>query len=107
MTETPQEIASQIKAYADENGATVTIKGNEIATVHSTFEPGDRDAYVKAEMVASHILMLIPMNRPGSVWGTDGATIGGHAGLTGGYMRLNKSGIAKRVGSAITKAFAA
>lgn len=106
MTETPSQIADTIKAYADENGATVTIKGNEIATVFSTFEPGDTAAYIAAEGVASHILMLIPMNRPGSVWGTDSATIGGHAGLSGGYMRLNKSGIAKRVGSAITKAFA-
>jgi hypothetical protein len=35
--------------------------------------------------------------RPGSVRGTDSGSIGGHVGLTNGYVRLNKSGVEKRL----------
>ena len=104
-TNTPAEIAAQVLDLIDETGARLSISSDkEIATVYFSFEPGDTTAYLRAQDAAARILSLLPMNRPGSVWGTDSASVGGHAGLNGGYSRMNKSGIAKRPAGAILKA---
>lgn len=104
-TTTPAEQAREILALVDELGARLEISADkEIATVSFSFEPGDSRAYIQAESDALRILALLPMNRPGTVWGTDSASVGGHAGLTGGYVRMNKSGIAKRPAGAVLKA---
>jgi len=60
-------------------------------TLAKFFTPGDKQAYTEAESDVG-IIYDIPTSEPGSVWGTDGGSVGGHVGLTGGYMRLNKSG---------------
>jgi hypothetical protein len=66
-------------------------------TVEVSFTPGDTAAYCTAERACNDILGQFRMIRPGSVWGTDSASVGGHAGLTGGYCRLNKSGVEIRL----------
>jgi hypothetical protein len=66
--------------------ATVTVEGR--------FTPGDARAYVAAERHTHTVLRMVPMVRPGSVWGTGAASTGGHAGLHGGCVRMTKSGIA-------------
>lgn len=79
----------------DFNPATGEMDGKAIdatVTVEGTFTPGDRRAYLAAEAIANTVLRMIPMVRPGSVWGTDSASVGGPAGITGGYVRMNKSG---------------
>jgi hypothetical protein len=100
--------AAEIKAEAAKYGLTVTAElthdfnpatgewdGAVIdatVTVEGKFTPGDAQAYIIAEANANTVLGMIPMVRPGSVWGTDSASVGGHAGLTDGYVRMNKSG---------------
>jgi hypothetical protein len=66
-------------------------------TVEATFPAGDVAAYRAAEANANDLLRHFRMTQPGSVWGTDSASVGGHAGLTGGYMRLSKSGVEIRL----------
>ena len=105
MTATTNPAATEILDLVDELGARLSISADkEMVTVNFTFEPGDNLAYITAESNALRILALFPMNRPGSVWGTDSASVGGHAGLTGGYVRMNKSGVAKRLAGAVLKA---
>lgn len=70
-------------------GATVTARVE--------FTPGDAAAYALAESACNEVLALFRQVRGGSQWGTDSASAGGHAGLTGGYCRLNKSGVEIRL----------
>jgi hypothetical protein len=106
-----QEGVAEFAALVAETGFTVTIRkagGSEyLVTVQTTFTPDDVAAYCTAESDAAQLLAYAPMLYPGSVWGTDGATVGGHAGLTGGYMRLNKSGVGARWAKAAAKAVGA
>lgn len=101
--------AQAILARAAELGfrveaSTPSTTSGAVLTVSTTFTPGDVDAYRKAESDAYSLLRMIRAPRPGSTWGTDSGSVGGHAGLTGGYMRLSKSGVDKRVLTAIRKA---
>ena len=76
-------------------GPGVTAKGpvsDAVVTVEGPFTPGDRRAFLTAEANAHTVLGMIPMVRPGSVWGTDAASVGGLTGLNGGFVRMNKSG---------------
>jgi len=100
--------AAEIKAEAAKYGLTVTAKltqdfnpatrewdGKVIdatVTVEGTFTPGDAQAYIVAEANANTVLGMVRMVRPGTVWGTDSASVGGHTGMTSGHVRMNKSG---------------
>lgn len=75
-----------------------------VITVEGAFAPGNAEEYRAAEGAAKGLLRMVPMTYPGSVWGTDSASVGGHAGLTGGYMRLSKSGVSARFAKAVRKA---
>lgn len=66
-------------------------------TVGTTFEPGDAEAYLRALDGCQRVLAFFRAVRPGSTWGTDSASVGGHAGLTGGYCELSKSGVGIRL----------
>lgn len=103
-----QEGVAEFAALVAETGFKVTVRkagGSEyLVTVQKQFEPGDVAAYALAESDAGQLLSYAPMLYPGSVWGTDGLSVGGHAGLTGGYMRLNKSGVGARWAKAAAKA---
>lgn len=77
--------------------ASISTHGSDyIVTVERGFAPNDSHAYIMAECDAHYALALVPMTYSGSVWGTDSASVGGHAGLVGGYMRLSKSGVGAR-----------
>lgn len=69
-------------------------------TVAIHFTAGDGHAYMGAENDANALIALVPA-RGGSVWGTDGASVGGYAGLREGRMVLNVSGAAKRFTAAL------
>lgn len=101
---TPTQTAQAILDEARRLGFQV-LPGHtlDVLTVETTFTPNDSDAYLKAESDASQLLRMIRMVRPGTVWGTDSASVGGHAGLTGGYVRMNKSGVELRVLNALRK----
>jgi hypothetical protein len=63
--------------------------------VTKRFTPGSGEGYTNAESECS-ILYSIPKGEPGSVWGTDGGSIGGMVGMRNGQMVLNRSGCSKR-----------
>ena len=67
-----------------------SVRGT-VVTIYKSFTPGDKLAYSDCDSEAYGILGLAPL-KGGSVWGTDGGSIGGATGLDGGYYRLNKSG---------------
>lgn len=73
-----------------------------VVTVAIYFTPGDGHAYGCAENDAGALIGLIPA-RGGSIWGTDGASVGGFVGLREGRMVLNVSGVAKRFTAALVK----
>ena len=98
--QTAQEFVSA--AHAD--GWRVAMRGT-VATIRKDFAPGDRAAYAACDSEAYGILARIP-GRGGSVWGTDGGSVGGHVGMIGGYYQLNKSGVGARVAAAVAKILA-
>ena len=100
--QSPSDVAKAMKDMAKATGFTITARGS-VCTVRKQFTPGDKDAYTMAECDANSILGMLRMVEPGSVWGTDGASVGGYVGLTHGYMELHKSGGSKRVMSALAK----
>lgn len=81
-----------------------TGSAGAVVTVERTFPAGDVAAYRAAENDANELMRWAPVTSSGSTWGTDSASVGGHAGLTGGYMRLSKSGVSVRWASAVAKA---
>ena len=72
-------------------GFTFNIKGANVVSVSKSFEPGDNAAFVSCDMIAPGLLDMVPL-RGGSVWGTDGAGIGGMIARKNGSFTLNKSG---------------
>lgn len=94
--------AEAFLADAKAHGFRVSVKLG-LVTIHKTFEPGDTAAYVTADGDGPAVLSGVPVTGPGSTWGTDGASVGGAAGLSGGYYRLNVSGVSKRFTNALTK----
>lgn len=91
-----------VKAFVAECrkvGASYSVRGC-VVTVAIHFTAGDGHAYMGAENDANALIALVPA-RGGSVWGTDGASVGGYAGLREGRMVLNVSGAAKRFTAAL------
>lgn len=82
-----KEFVSLVKKY----GWNIILKSNSVIAIHKTFTPGDKVAFSNADMEAYGLLGMLPL-KGGSVWGTDGGSIGGQVGLNGGYYTLNKSG---------------
>ena len=63
----------------------------DVVTVIKRFPAGDSQAYAIADGEGYDLLSMCPL-RGGSVWGTDGGSVGGFVGLQGGYYKINKSG---------------
>ncbi len=72
-----------------------------IITLRKTFTAHDNAGFASAETDVS-IIYDAP-GKGGSVWGTDGASIGGMVALQNGVMRMNKSGVQKRWLAALKK----
>jgi len=98
---TPRERARVVRQLAARLGVTVTVSSGTCVSATVRFEPGDRAAYLAAEDACGRVLALLPMTYAGTVWGTDSGSVGGHAGLTGGYCRLSKSGIGRKLAAAL------
>ena len=102
--------AAEFLAAAKARGFSVEVKNygqDAVVTIEARFTPGDADAYVGYDISHFGVLALVPVVTYGSTWGTDSASVGGHAGLTNGYYRMNKSGVSKRFASAVAKAMVA
>jgi hypothetical protein len=91
-------IAYQFLAHCNERGITIERCEN-ILTLSKRIPIGDKAAFADAEMDCS-IIYDLP-GGCGSVWGTDGASIGGMTALNTGRFRLNRSGVQKRILKAI------
>lgn len=95
---TPTQTAEAIIARAKEYGFQLESGlGGEVLTAIKWFEAGNAREFAIAESQANEILSMIKRVRPGTTWGTDGGSVGGYDGLQRGMMRLNKSGVDKRV----------
>lgn len=96
------DAVNKFVAAARAGGWSWSVRG-AVVTIAKSFTPGDRVAFSNADSEAYGILSLAPLSG-GSVWGTDGGSVGGAVGLEGGYYRLNKSGsTGKRFLSALAK----
>jgi hypothetical protein len=91
------KVSSQVKAFVaacKANDFAFEVTGNNTVRITAQFHPGDKEAFTKYDMYAPDVLALAPL-RGGSVWGTDGGSVGGHVALTSGRFVMNKSGTAK------------
>jgi hypothetical protein len=85
--------ATDAKAFLEEcsrKGFLVEVKEN-VVTVLKNFEVGNLEEFAKCDFEAPLLLMRVPITR-GSIWGTDGGSVGGWAAVQNGRFRLNKSG---------------
>lgn len=95
--------ATRLRQLASEYGFTVEARGC-IVSVTKRITPNDGAAFADAETGASILLDLAPQTQPGSVWGTDGLSIGGLSAMRSGVFKMNKSGVSKRMISALSRA---
>lgn len=93
---TDQEIAQKFKAKCSELGFEYNANGT-VLSVMKKFEKGNLDQFVECDMNGPYLLSLIKTTSPGSIWGTDGGSVGGHVAVTNGSYILNKSGCSKRL----------
>jgi len=95
---TPLQIASDFVAHCRKNEIIIERCEN-ILTLTKRIPIGDGLAFADAESDCS-IIYSLP-GGCGSVWGTDGGSIGGMTALNTGRFRLNRSGVQKRILKAI------
>jgi hypothetical protein len=98
-TKTPDEIAKHFVAHCRKNEITIE-RCADILTLTKKIPIGDGLAFADAESDCS-IIYDLP-GGCGSVWGTDGGSIGGMTALNTGRFRLNRSGVHKRILKAIS-----
>jgi hypothetical protein len=97
----PSELAVHFVAHCKKNDITIERCENNL-TLTKRIPIGDGLAFADAESDCS-IIYDLP-GGCGSVWGTDGASIGGMSALNTGRFRLNRSGVQRRVLKAIREA---
>lgn len=107
MTMTKSETTARAFLRAcQEAGFTVSVNDRSIVTIHTTFDQGDNDAFIAADGTAPGLLAMLPVGQPGSVWGTDGGSVGGAGARDNGYYTLKKSGVQKRILTALNRLLA-
>lgn len=87
---TPKQAAAAFAAKAKELGFRFEANMNRVA-ITKLITPGSREEFANADMSYDSVLGLAPL-RGGSVWGTDGGSVGGMSALNSGQFRMNKSG---------------
>jgi hypothetical protein len=91
---TPAVAAITFLNACDRAGWKVTIKEENIVTITKHFAPNDRAAFVACDGEYYGLLSILP-HRGGSVWGTDGGSVGGYSAMLHGEFRMNVSGVSK------------
>ena len=81
-------------------GFTWAVSGSSVVRVMQNFTPGDTNAFVACDMAYGDLLALVPL-KGGSIWGTDGGSIGGHVAIKNGQFTMNKSGTGTRFTDAL------
>ena len=87
------------------NGVTIERCHGTLITLCKRFTPGSASEYAQAETDVSVIYSTKSVGA-GSVWGTDGGSIGGAIGMRDGYMRLNKSNVGRQYVKALASLLA-
>jgi len=85
------ELATKFLSEVTKYGWIVERCSDQIVTISKTFAPGDLKAFAICDSEAFSLLTLVPL-KGGSVWGTDGGSIGGYVAVQNGKYVLNKSG---------------
>ena len=88
------DIKAQVKALLETAAKyqfTVDASSDTVIRITRKFQAGDRNAFVECDMMASCVLDMAPL-KGGSVWGTDGGSIGGMVAIQTGSFVMNKSG---------------
>ncbi len=98
----PADIAKRFVQRCRSNQVAIEVRGADILTLSKRIPIGDGLAFADAESDCS-IIYDLP-GGCGSVWGTDGGSIGGMVAMQTGQFKLNRSGIQKRVLKAIREA---
>ena len=98
MKTNPLEIASRFVAHCNACGIQIE-RASHIITLTKRIPIGDALAFADAESDCS-IIYDLP-GGCGSVWGTDGGSVGGMTALNTGRFRLNRSGVQNRILKAI------
>lgn len=106
MTTNTTTTAAEFLAEARSLGFSVSAKPG-IVTITRCFAPGDSAAFVACDGDGPALLASVPTVASGSVWGTDGASVGGMVAIQNGRYKLNVSGVSKRFTTAIVKLLAA
>ena len=101
MTKARQTAQAFLNA-AKADGFTPVIKTSSVVAITKSFTPGDKDAFTDCDMTAPSLLDQLGA-RGGSVWGTDGGSVGGAIALNNGRFTLSVSGVPKRVTDALQK----
>ena len=96
--------AQDFASYAREHGFTYSFSSG-VVKVEKRITPNDPASFANAEMCSSTLLSKAPTTAAGSIWGTDGGSIGGMTALKTGYFTMNKSGVSKRFISALMKSY--
>lgn len=97
-----REIAKIFVEHCQKHNFGISIR-NEVISITTKFEKGNRDTYTQIENQAMSLLHFLKMVRPGSIWGSTSDGIGGYIAIENGNFVLNKSGCSKRVLNAIEK----
>lgn len=97
-----QAQAGTFAAWCHDHGFTYLIKSSSVICISKKFPIGDRAAFVDCDMTACDILGKAPL-KGGSIWGTDGGSIGGAVALKTGQFYMNKSGDGVRFMTALRK----
>jgi hypothetical protein len=100
--QTPADIAKRFVQSCRNNQVAIEVRGAGILTLSKRITIGDGLAFADAESDCS-IIYDLP-GGCGSVWGTDGGSIGGMVAMQTGHFKLNRSGVQKRILKAIREA---
>jgi hypothetical protein len=101
MKVSTQQSVTSFLNVCEAHGFTWYVRGT-VVTIMKRFAAGSKEEYTYADMFAGDILSIVP-GKGGSVWGTDGGSIGGAIGLRNGEYVLNKSGVGKLFIKALSK----
>lgn len=99
-------IAQSVAEKALEAGARLSIRNN-ILSIESNYDANkfnDINEWFRfCDCIVTGILYEVPQTSAGSMWGTDGGSVGGLSALQSGTFKMNRSGCSVRVLNALKK----
>ena len=100
MTSKAKQAAIDFIESTKRAGFTIDRASGCVVTISKRIVPNDADSFRDADM--SCPIYDLPQTSPGSTWGTDGGSMGGHSAMIHGVYRMNRSGVSRRIVSALS-----